>query len=279
MADTWFQDYSTTIQDRIDNLYNTEWFQANACFPTIFFYTNENFSNNDFTIDKFLSMHLPVGSAFDIYDNKMSQSEKPDLLGFDENGKKGYLTYEQKLKNQGVPAPDNVLRQFVKVSGLKNYNVPLNKVNNALTRSGAKSEASTIELEFLNDKKWGVLGYLQAWQNRWCVNTFQKKALRSKGYSHSTKDKDVTGKNINWTTEGGEGYLGLANCSIDINGKITIESHLSLFGLIPKNISIDSEMGPGVSPSGISKIKVTCLYSHIILAYLKNGNIRYYYYD
>lgn len=268
--DTWFRNYSE-IQDRIDKLYNTEWFQSNVCFPTIFFYTDKDISDTDFSIEKFLTMHLPKGQSFTTKDTGrfIATGDKPNIVRFNKEGEsiKSYMEYEQKLKGQGKPASDAVLRQFVKVSNLKNFNIPLAKKNNALTRSDSRSESSTITLEFLNDKNWKVLWYLQSWQDRWYSNTYQKKSLTAKAHNRDNKNR-----------EGGEGYLGLANCSIDVDGNITVDSHLSLFGLIPKAIRTPQEFGPGTSSSGLSKISVDCLYSHIILTYPRGSMLSYYYY-
>lgn len=260
-----FENYST-IQNRIDNLYNTRWFQANAYYPTVLFYTDKFRSNSDFSIDSFLKLHLNSGPVTSTAGTKVSPLEK--LTDVPTN-MKDYLEKEALLENEGVQASNAVLRQFSTIKDLNNISVPLDRADNALVASKKDSGNKTITLSFLNDDDFKVLRYLQAWQSRWYTNDYQKKALAS-------KDSEEVNKGGN--KEGGEGYLGLANCLIALDGSITVTSHLSLFGLLPKSIQMPTEFGPQAASNEVKKINVTCLYSHAILTYQDKDRLGFYYY-
>lgn len=260
------------IQNRIDNLYNTKWFQPNAFYPTTFFYTDKSISDNEYTIDDFLKIHInsnPTRTSY-LYNGKVrttileNKNKVPKSL-------KDYIALEEKLEKSGIAASDSVLRQFIKLTGLQITSIPLTKSKNSLINAKNEDKSNTIELNFLCDRDFKVLRYLQAWQSRWYTNDFQKKALASK-----TVDSENATNNT--FKDGGEGYLGLSNCLIDINGNITVLSHLSVFGLIPKTIKAPTDFGPQVAANDIQKINVSCLYSHAILTYPDKNRLGFYYY-
>lgn len=258
------------IQNRIDNLYNTKWLQVNAFYPTLLFYTDKSISDNDYTVDNFLKIHVnqdPVKTNLKTRESSLTKiKDIPKTL-------KEYITLEEKLDTNGIVASDSVLRQFVKIKDLKNYSVPLSKDQHTLINAKDKNSNNTITLEFLCDRDFHVLRYLQAWQSRWYTFDFQKKSLASKSVDTESTEKADNGK------AGGEGYLGLSNCLIDINGNIEVLSHLSVFGLIPKQINLPSEFGPQASATDIKKITVSCLYSQIILTYPDQNRLGFYYFS
>lgn len=261
------------IQNRIDYLYDTKWFQPNAFYPTVFFYTDKSISDNDYTVDNFLKMHVNSNPTKTVYLDKNVQ-RKTALENLDNTPKtlQEYTKLEEKLEKTGISPSESVLRQFIKIDGLKIKSLPLSKSQNSLTSSGKESEGATVKLEFLCDRDFHVLRYLQAWQSRWYTNDFQKKALASK----SVDSEDIKNNNLK---DGGEGYFGLSNCLVDINGNITTLSHLSLFGLIPKTITVPSSFGPQANVNEIPKIAVDCIYAHAILTYPSEDRLNFYYYD
>lgn len=242
------------IQTRIDYLYNTQWFQSNASYPVTLFYTDQNVSTSDFTIDAFLKMHV---------NSKPNDSNILQTIGNTPKTIKDYMETEQQVENSGIRASDSVLRQFSKVSGLKSFSIPLAKKNGALGAISDRDDNSLIRLEFLCDKDFNVLKYIQAWQSRWYTYDFEKRSLAQK----------TTGAQ----KEGGEGYLGIANCLISLDGNITVNSHLSLFGLIPQSVELPNEWGPRTSPK-LNVVTVTCLYAHAILVYQRTSNSLGFYY-
>lgn len=261
------------IQNRIDHLYDTKWFQPNAFYPTVFFYTDKSVSDNEYTVDTFLKMHINSNPTKTVYlDNNVQRRTVLENLENTPKTLQEYIKLEEKLEKTGISASESVLRQFIKIDNLKNNSIPLSKSQNSLISSIKESDSSgTLKLEFLCDRDFHVLRYLQAWQSRWYTNDFQKKALTSK----SINSEDSKNNNLK---DGGEGYLGLSNCLIDINGNITTLSHLSLFGLIPKTINIPTSFGPQVTANEISKITVDCIYAHAILTYSTENRLGFYYY-
>lgn len=264
------------IQNRIDNLYNTKWLQVNAFYPTLFFYTDKSVSDKDYTIDQFLKIHVNQGPVkanlkVKVKDKMVDRESSLTKLKDIPTTMKDYINLEEKLDTNGIVASESVLRQFVKIKDLKNYNVPLTKDQHTLTNEKEKSNNNILTLEFLSDRDFHVLRYLQAWQSRWYTYDFQKKSLASK--SIDTEKENDNGK------AGGEGYLGLSNCVIDINGNIEVISHLSVFGLIPKQINLPTEFGPQASAIDIKKISVSCLYSQAILTYPDQDRLGFYYFS
>lgn len=258
------------IQKRIDIIDNTKWYQANACYPVTFFYTKEKESSTDLSIDSFLRQHS----------NNARPSKKEDpVLGTNllstPKTLKDYIATETKLSTTGEPASDTVLAYFSKISGLKTPNIPVAKNNGMLTASKHDWKDSTVTLEFICDREFKVLKYLQAWQSRWFVFDWQKHAFADK-----SNQEDKAGDNKIVVKYGGEGFLGLANCSVDINGQVNVLSHLSLFGLIPKTITPPSEVGPQTNPSGLPKIQVVCTYAHAILVYpATDSKLNFFYFN
>lgn len=255
-----------TVQSRIDRLYDTKWFQPNACYPVIFTYTSKTTSDNDPTVDGFLRIHTNNSEIKDIGKAK-GFDPAPSSLG-------DYIEAEQKLAAQGVAASEDVLAQFSKISGLKSPNLPFAKNNGALQASTLTDKDATVNLEFLADRDLKVLSYLQAWQSKWFVYTKDVKTFRDKSDDSPPEHS------------GGEGFLGIANCVIDLNGNVRVVSHTTLFGLIPKQIQFAEAIGPQVSSNSIETIKVTCTYSHAVLVYEVAGDssgnsrkLRYYYYQ
>lgn len=264
MSETLF-DYSK-LQDRIDKLDDTKWLQPNAFYPVKFFYTDTDTATKDFTVDTFLKMHTNnTGKVA-----ASAGSSTGTLLYTNADSPKTLTEYIQKESElSGKEATDVVMRQFSKLSGLKAYSVALTKNNGALKADTVDTKDTTVTLEFLCDRDFKVLDYLQAWQARWYTYDFQKRSLVAKAQS-SSESRDRTG---------GEGFLGLANCIIDVNGNITVASHLSIFGLIPKKIETINTLGPQAGSSAISKITVVCTYAHAILIYPKKDTLGYYYYE
>lgn len=265
------------IQKRVDALADTKWFQANACYPVCFFYTKSATSTAEFSVDQFLKFHTNINVTKKLKGKELFTSNETDFSAVIKAPKTltDYLIIETNhLMKTGLAADDEVLRQFSKVSGLKSPTVPLSKNNGALAASKDDSgKDATINLEFLCDRELKTLTYLQAWESKWIHHDFQKKSFLDKADTNDTKGS-------NDDASGGEGYLGVLNCSIDINGNITPLSHLSLFGLIPKNIELPGELGPQVSSNSLPKIVVKCTYSNAILVYPDRSNKRlnYFYY-
>lgn len=264
------------IQKRIDDLYDTKWFQPNACYPVCFFYTDSEISSSAFSIDKFLKFHTNVDSAVNLKNAKgrnvlvfNSNTQIVDMVVAPKNLTE-YLNIElSKIANTGVKAGDDVLRNFSRVTGLKSPTMAVSKKDGTIAASKDESgKDATINLEFLCDRELKTLSFLQAWESRWIHRDYQKKAFLDK----SDNDKDGGG--------GGEGFLGILNCSIDVNGNITPLSHLSLFGLIPKNIELPSELGPQAGSNSMPKITVKCTYSNAVLVYPSHDGtkLQYFYY-
>lgn len=229
------------IQNRIDTLYDTKWYQPNACYPVVLGYT----SSLDTTAEAYTTF-------FEIHrDRKVSNLKDymDNLLNFC-----NIFTLDDGL------APDQVLTQFSKLTGLKSPNIPLSKNNGVLEAKKADFKNDTVVLEFLCDRDLKVLDYLQNWRNKWFVyNGF----LRSFRGSH----------------KGGEGFLGIANCNVDLEGTVTALSFLSIFGLIPISVDLPASIGPGTSDSSLQVIKTTCTYSNAVLVYPSKNSLNYYYYN
>lgn len=254
-----------TIQSRIDTIYNSKWLQPNAFYPTKLFFTDKNTSESIFTVDEFLRLHNNNTNNSTLINSTTTQYESKTVPKTLEEYKK----LESELS--GIDAPEKVLAYFSKLSNLNSFSIPISKTNGSLTASSVQSKDPTVTLEFLWDQSMEVLKYLQAWQSRWLTQDWQKITFVDKQYSDSM-DSSVS-------KEGGEGYLGLANCSIDTNGTVTVISQLSLFGLIPTKIETFNDVGPQNSSTNIQKIKVTCTYAHAILAYPNNnGSLNFFYF-
>lgn len=257
-----------SIQDNIDTIYKTKWFQPNACYPVTLCYTSDKVSNEKFSISDFLELHTNNSTApggKEEYIRKSDDSVK-DLAA--------YMKKEVDATKDCVRANDKVLAYFSKVSGLNPPELNLSRVGGALVAGNQDANGSTITLEFLHDRQFEVLHFLQAWQSRWFVHEYQKKAFTDKSVDYGIDTTRNKG--------GGEGFLGLANCAIDFNGTVSVLSHLSLFGLIPKKIELVQEVGPQTNTSDITKIKVHCIYSNAIWVYpVDTGTtkrLNYYYY-
>lgn len=269
-----------TIQGRVDALADTKWFQPNACYPVCFFYTKSAISTSDFSIDNFLEFHTNIsekkGSIFKSNTEEINKVAAPKSL-------KDYLNIElSKFSSAGVTAKDDVLRQFSKISGLKALNVPLSKNGGVLTATKEDSgKDATVNLEFLCDRELKALAFLQAWQSKWYHQDYQKKGFLDKTDDNDIANEETSARIEKYDTSGGEGFLGILNCYVDVNGNVTPLSHLSLFGLIPKNIEIPGELGPQVSTNSLPKIIVKCTYSNAILVYPNYDNTRlnYFYYN
>lgn len=266
------------IQKRVDDLYATKWMQPNACYPVCLFYTESEISSSEFSIDKFLKFHTNVDRAISLKNDKgkdvlvfNSNSQKIDIVEAPKNLTE-YLNIElSKIANTGVTAGDDVLRNFSRVTGLKSPTMPIAKKDGTISASKDESgKDATVNLEFLCDRELKTLSYLQAWESRWVHRDYQKQAFLDKSDNDTVSSKGG----------GGEGFLGILNCSIDIDGKITPLSHLSLFGLIPKNIEIPNELGPQAGTNSMPKITVKCTYSNAVLVYPSHDNkrLQYFYY-
>lgn len=268
------------IQKRVDNLYDTKWYQPNACYPVCFFYTDSEISSKDFTIDKFLKFHTNVDKAVTLTNESKhvlvlnSNTQIIDTVPAPKNLTE-YLNIElSKIADTGVTAGDDVLRNFSKVTGLKSPTMAVSKKDGTIATSKDESgKDATVNLEFLCDRELKTLSFLQAWESRWVHRDYQKKAFLDK--TDNTEKSIVGGSD-----GGGEGFLGILNCSIDVNGNITPLSHLSLFGLIPKNIEIPSEFGPQAGSNSMPKITVKCTYSNAVLVYPSHDGkkLQYFYY-
>lgn len=240
----------STIQSRIDTLYNTQWFQPNATYPTNFFYTESNHaSDGETSMADFLKKFVNVDGAKGLVTPKSNAfSDFSALL------KKETEVTTGKINCKGI-----VLDCFVEISGLNTFTVPLDKTNgviqNSKTDLGGKS---TCTLKFLCDRNLETLQFLQAWQSKWLTFDFEKRSL----VSHLNAKLDDGKKS------GGEGYLGVSNVNVSADGLITVCSHLSVFGLIPKQIDGPfKSLGPQASSSSLPTISVSCTYSNAILSY------------
>lgn len=257
-------DYST-IQGYIDDIYESQWFQPNACYPVTMFYTNSSISDKDHTVDSFLRMHTNNTKKKNAT-YKLDSQDSQDLIAPKDLA--SYMEEEKLISTSGVVAKTEVLAKFVKVSGLQNPSIPITKNNGALSAGTSDSKAPDIKIEFLCDRELKVLNFLHAWQSKWYNCDWQKKTFVDK-----SSDK---------TKQGGEGFLGIANCKISTDGKVSVLSHLSLFGLIPKEISSPIELGPQVTQSGLPKITVTCTCAHAVLVYeakkVSEKRLNYYFY-
>lgn len=241
-----------TIQNRIDSLYDTKWLQPNACYPTTLFYTKSNTSENDLTVDQFLRFHTNNSKTTG---SLQGNGTSITIVGNSKNAPKNleeYMGYVEELNKSGEKASDFILSCFSKIGGLKTPKLPLEKSDGMLKNTASENKGSNLTLEFLCDRDLKVLKYLQAWQARWYVYDYQKRSLL---------DKEKTGK------QGGQGFLSLANCSIDVNGNITVVSHISVFGLIPIQLNIPEEFGPQSKAGDLPKISMQCAYSNAVLVY------------
>ena len=232
-------DYTTgvgfkTIQSSVDYLYNTEYLQPNAFFPT-------RLTRIDKTID-----------SNGLYDEMFLDTFKGMYGTKDPVKYNDFLAHE--VGFNGVDAPDYVLQSFLKVSGLQTAAVPLKKT--ALGAIEGKDESSSgsskeVTLEFASDRYFKVLNWLRKWQEFWYIYTKRQHVL----VSHT--DDTL-----------GEGYLGLDNLLIHTNGVCERISHLSIFGLIPIKIELESrDFGPQAQLSKLPVIKVNCICSLAVLAF------------
>lgn len=255
-----------TIQNRINGLYNTAWFQPNACYPTALFYTKS----------EDLKGSLGEISLTDFLKKMVNADAGTNLTGLAQafTSLDALLKKEQEMKESKENCKSIVLDCFVQIDGLQGLQIPLSKSNGSI-RSGKTQtigDSGSCKLKFLCDRNLEVLRFLQAWQSKWLVFDFEKRSLVSHRDTVHKTDKT-----------GGEGYIGISNLNIQTNGGVQTLSHLSVFGLIPRQISMPNQLGPQASSSGLPTITVDCIYSNAVLSFPVTVNnqkkLRFYYFQ
>lgn len=267
-----YKDYSS-IQSRIDRIYNEVWFQPNASYPTNFGYFIQTEKKTDY--QNLLNSCINVKALEDAKKGTLYYPETI-LKNFDE-----FLTLENEALKEAVTSTA-CLDYFCTIKGLKTPSLSFIKSRGSLSTKNATEENSQITLEFLTDRDFKVLSFLQAWQSMWFSHDKTKRSLASKYWS--TKVAEGQKK------KGGEGYLGISNLLIQTDGNVETKSHLSVFGLVPLQINPPTtDLGPQLSPSNLPKITVNCIYSVAILSYFvvteiapdgtKLGHLQYFYFS
>lgn len=233
----WSKFTYSSIQSIIKDIYNKKWLQTNASFPTVLGYATTSSQPGTLETDDAVSLLKGVAS------------ESPSIKSLKE-----YIEKESKLPLECLD--NNLLNNFIKISGLSQLEIPLSKENGHLKGGESKGINSEVVLEFLLDRELTILNFMETWQQKWYKQTSNKFQL-------TAHDSESGGKD--------EGYMSLTNVSINPNGVIKPLSQLALFGLIPKKIELPKEWGPSVSNSNVATVKLYCIYSQALLIW-NNGN-------
>ena len=231
------------LQERVDYLFDEEWFTPNAFYPSLFkkATSNEGLSyqlacfegeSNGYTNtsgreeSKATLEALSLESLIEREQDYFSRSGNKDILG------------GMNLRNG---QKSNKLHLIESVGGLDFIKLPLAMDGYRIKKTnGERNDSKMITIKISLEEGLEVYYRLTDWLDDWFINRTTKKALQVSPVA--------------------EGYLSLNYVRIKTDGTTNIVARVSVAGLIPQHIGFVGPIGPGVKGDKTS-IEVKCLYS------------------
>lgn len=233
-----YTDY-TKIQQAIQDIYQTKWFQGNAQYPTTFSVLSKDAgtkTSNSYTPQSLLDAKVETDS-----DTFKSLS---DYIAKEKEALNGNCQFNMTAQQ---------LALFSKVSGLNFPKTPLTKKGGVLKATTKEQEGSILSFEFLWNRSCDVITFFDQWREKWYTQTAHQRTL------------------IHQVGTPAEGYFGLSGLTVATDGAVSHDCHLSIFGLIPIELDIEpKDFGPATNPNNIPKIIYKCTYSYACLVYPKD---------
>lgn len=234
-----YTDYKK-IQQAIQDIYQTKWFQGNAQYPTTFSVLSKDAgkgTNKSYTTQKLLDAEIET-------DDAASFESLSDYIAKEKEALRGNCEFNMTAQQ---------LALFSKVSGLSFPKTPLTKKGGVLKATTKEQEGSILSFEFLWNRSCDIITFFDQWREKWYTQTAARRTLK-----HQTDTP-------------AEGYFGLSGLTVATDGTVSHDCHLSIFGLIPIEIDIEpKDFGPATNPNNIPKIIYKCTYSYACLIYPKD---------
>ena len=231
------------LQERLDYLYDEEWFTPNAFYPSLFKRAtdNEGLSNqlacfegetNGYTNtagreeSKATLEALSLEGLIAREERYFSRSGNRDILG-------GMNTRDGRKINK--------LHLIESVDGLDFIKLPLAMDGYRIKKTNDERNTSkSITIKVSLEEGFEVYYRLNDWLEGWYTNRTTRKALQVGPVA--------------------EGYLSLNYVKIRTDGSTNILARVSIAGLIPQHVGFVTSIGPAVKGDKTS-VAVKCLYS------------------
>lgn len=219
-----------TLQQRIDYLQQMEYMLPNAFYPTVFIQ-----ATNDAAIYKQIEWnHWLTSNPSKSMQDIVKEEQKQAATGM---GEAILQTSE-----------DLALLEKIDGSILKFMDTPYESkggvLDTGVTKDSTLNKSTReVKITFKVPGNLSIYNSLLNWKENWTSSTLEHRYLKTRSVDKTEAVK--------------EGYLGLSYVHIKYDGSVVCNAHISLFGLIPKNITFANSIGPSESVKNVTTI-ITC---------------------